>query len=215
MNPFKLLFPKELKETLFTNRHDIAESGQGPYSAKHIANYIIHKANDEDHKHISPLWVINLVYLCHAWHLGIYQRPLLNQPAEAWKYGPMFQDLSCGMRDIHPTMAFLQKDAPPAEFTANEKQILDEVYARYRCLDTRQLTAMVSYSTSPWAEAWGSRNPLHNTTYIADAAIQRHYSRMYQDLMAQEAKEKAEKAALTATAEAADFSHDLVLAGRL
>ena len=214
MNPFKLLFPKELKETLFTNRHEIAESGQGPYSAKQVANHIIHKANDEDGVHISPLKVINLVYLSHAWSLGIYRQPLLNQPVEAWKYGPMFWDLSCGMTDIHPTMAFLQKDAQPAELTANEQQLLEEVYDRYRDLDTRQLTAMASASGSPWAEAWSNRNPLHNTTYIADAAIQDYYSRMYQDLMAKEARETADQAAQE-TAGAADLSQDRVLAGRL
>ena len=33
--------------------------------------------------------VLKLVYYCHAWMLGLYGRPLIRQPIEAWRYGPV------------------------------------------------------------------------------------------------------------------------------
>ncbi len=32
--------------------------------------------------------VLKLVYISHGWMLGLYGRSLINEPAEAWRYGP-------------------------------------------------------------------------------------------------------------------------------
>ena len=62
------------------------------HSALSVADYIINKAS-EDNKTFTPLQLIKLVYLCHGWMLGLYGRPLLNEPIKAWRYGPVIAEL--------------------------------------------------------------------------------------------------------------------------
>jgi uncharacterized phage-associated protein len=43
--------------------------------------------------------VLKLVYYCHAWMLGVYSRPLVRQPIEAWRYGPVVRELYRSIRE--------------------------------------------------------------------------------------------------------------------
>ena len=65
-----------------------------PYRACAIANYFLERAEREP---ITQMKVQKLVYFAHGWHLGITQKPLINEQVEAWPYGPvipsLYQDL--------------------------------------------------------------------------------------------------------------------------
>ena len=37
----------------------------------------------------TPMHVLKLVYLCHGWCLGFTGEALINEPVEAWTYGPV------------------------------------------------------------------------------------------------------------------------------
>lgn len=57
-----------------------------------VANELIQRAHQAG-RTITPMQVIKLTYYCHAWMLGLYHRPLLNDAVEAWPYGPMIPQL--------------------------------------------------------------------------------------------------------------------------
>ena len=55
------------------------------YPSRAIANYLI-----ENSPHgLDPLQVMKLACIAHGFTLGLYDRPLLEDDVEAWKYGPV------------------------------------------------------------------------------------------------------------------------------
>jgi len=46
--------------------------------------YLARQANNP----LTPMQVLKLAYIAHGWQLGLHGRPLINEPVEAWKYGP-------------------------------------------------------------------------------------------------------------------------------
>src|SRR4051812_24192144 len=57
-----------------------------------VANYFIGRAMQEG-KALTPMQVIKLTYLAHAWHLAISSTPLIAATVEAWKFGPVIPSL--------------------------------------------------------------------------------------------------------------------------
>ena len=55
-----------------------------------IAEQILWQRRDVD---TTPMHVLKLTYLCHGWMLGIYDHALINEPVEAWQYGPVVPSL--------------------------------------------------------------------------------------------------------------------------
>lgn len=54
-----------------------------------IADYIITKS----HGQLTPLQIINLVFISHGYTLALTNKPLISEPVEAWKYGPIIPSL--------------------------------------------------------------------------------------------------------------------------
>src|SRR5713226_3390078 len=69
-----------------------------PTRSRVVANELIRLAS-EDGKSLTPLQIIKLTYIAHGWMLGLYQRPLVVDQIEAWKYGPVIPDLYHAMKD--------------------------------------------------------------------------------------------------------------------
>jgi uncharacterized phage-associated protein len=61
-------------------------------SARAVANEFLRLA-EEDGRALTPLQIIKLVYIAHGWMLALYQRPLITDCVEAWKYGPVIPQL--------------------------------------------------------------------------------------------------------------------------
>ena len=67
-----------------------------PFSADAIANYFIDRAKECDAQAVPPLTpmkVQKLVYYANGWHLAIKDEPLINEPIEAWRFGPVIHSL--------------------------------------------------------------------------------------------------------------------------
>jgi len=75
------------------------------YSPYSIASYFLHKAA-ESNQTLTPMKVIKLVYLAHAWNLGLFGNPLFEEKAQAWKYGPVIPSL------YHALKFFGNEDVP-------------------------------------------------------------------------------------------------------
>ena len=64
-----------------------------PYSAKAIANAFLQRAFNEK-KAIGQLKLQKLVYIAHGYYLALTGgNPLVNEPFEAWDYGPVNRTL--------------------------------------------------------------------------------------------------------------------------
>src|ERR1700689_5397887 len=65
-----------------------------PYPASAIANELIKLSLQKTNSGLSPMKVQKLVYFAHGWYLALTGgRPMINEPVEAWKFGPVVPSL--------------------------------------------------------------------------------------------------------------------------
>ena len=62
-----------------------------PYKPKDIADYFLLKGADD--ANMTPMKLIKLVYIAHGWSLGLYNKTLINEQPQAWKFGPVIPSL--------------------------------------------------------------------------------------------------------------------------
>ncbi len=43
-----------------------------------IANYFLRRVSQKG-RALTPMWVLKLVYIAHAWHLGLRKQPLIDE----------------------------------------------------------------------------------------------------------------------------------------
>ena len=117
-----------------------------------IANYLI-----ENYEGIMrPLQLIKLVYIAHGWFLAFTKGiPLLREPVQAWKYGPVVPSLYHavkGNREIAEPFPMIQswKDV----LHQKERKILDETLECYGHFTGTQLSSLTHQEDTPWAKTW-------------------------------------------------------------
>ena len=117
--------------------------------------------------------VLKLVYLCHGWMLGIFGRPLIVQPVEAWRYGPV-------VPVVYHTYKAFGGDAIDVglidhsdEFDQNEATLLGAVLDAYKDYSAWDLSAITHQPGTPWHTVYkGGRG---EGAIIPNNLIRKHY----------------------------------------
>jgi len=63
------------------------------HSSISVAKYLLDNKEEDSGPSFSPMKIIKLVYIAHGWMLGINGLPLMKDPIEAWRYGPVIREL--------------------------------------------------------------------------------------------------------------------------
>lgn len=141
-----------------------------PYSALRVANTLIFLAHEAD-RVITPMQVIKLTYFCHAWMLGLYGRPLLEEPIWAWQYGPVIPEVYQALRHYRGGPVTQQlHDVKLEQFDAESADIIRQVSEKYGKFSGIDLSAMTHAHGTPWHQVWRGVK-----TIIPDNIIQAHY----------------------------------------
>jgi uncharacterized phage-associated protein len=152
------------------------------YSPATIANFFLDKASREQ-RAVTPMQLLKLVYIAHGWHLGYFDRPLIDETVQAWKYGPVIKSLydklkqygSGAVREPVQTgpMPWMRDSAIPDPNTA---ALLDSVWQSYAGYSGIQLSAMTHQSDTPWSVAWHQQGG-HRQYFaeIDNELIRQHY----------------------------------------
>ena len=158
------------------------------HDARSIANELIRRAHEAE-RTITPMQVLKLVYYCHAWMLGIYGRPLIRQPIEAWRYGPVVRELYRSIREYGgDPIPLLIDGAPDADYDSEEQRIIDQVWEQYGQLTGLQLSSLTHAVGTPWDITWRKWG---RDAIIPNALIERFYRREYEQYYRRE-HERAE-----------------------
>jgi len=112
---------------------------------------------------LTPMQVIKLVYLAHAFHLGYGRGPLINEPVEAWKYGPVVRSLYNQVRDYEglPIAELLRtgdydwERESRVDFDADH--VIGRVWENYGHYNGYELSDMTHLPGSPWWITWNDR----------------------------------------------------------
>lgn len=154
---------KERKERAAKMGHD----------AKAVANALIMKGV-ENGKPLTPLQIIKLTYLCQAWMLAMYGRPMFRQKVQAWQYGPVIPQVYHSVKHHGRDPVHTPLNAKPAIFSRNERHILDEVYRVYGDLSGVELSSLTHADGSPWHQVANGYPSRHNHE-ISHARMERYY----------------------------------------
>ena len=145
------------------------------HDARAVANEMIRKGVEESNS-LTPLQVIKLTYLCQAWMLGMFSRRMFYQDIEAWNYGPVIADVYHGVKKYGDRTVRKAIKATPADFDADEKHILDQVYRVYGGWTGIKLSQLTHVPESPWYQT-KKTNPLGRNAKIPEELIQDYYAR--------------------------------------
>ena len=136
-----------------------------------IANQFVELAKKEG-RALTPMQLLKLVYMAHAWMLAIHGRPLIKENVEAWKYGPVILELYQEVKRF--------RDQPVTHIDCGEfipdnqaLSIIEEVYSKYGELNGMTLSMITHIKGSPWYETW------HNgKSVISNDAISYYYQKL-------------------------------------
>lgn len=162
-----------------------------PYDPKAIANFFIGRAA-ENKKRLTPLQIIKLVYIAHGWHLGLRGEPLIDEPPQAWKYGPVIPSLYHALK-VHGNGEVLDKLTTfrnkkgdwivdlrevtvPKPDNPEILQFLNSVWNVYGHLSGLQLSALTHAPGTPWQKAWKDGAKYTKGFQIREDYIKDHYS---------------------------------------
>jgi len=137
-----------------------------------------------------------LVYFAHGWYLAFTDEPLINEPVEAWQFGPVIPSLyhslkNYGRREItdlltdDPWDFFLGEsgheysidDGPDAEENSFAKQIVKRVWDVYSGFSAVQVSNLTHNEDAPWSRTPG-KDKKH--TVIDQEIIKEYYARLLQ-----------------------------------
>ncbi len=144
-----------------------------------ISNFFIKEANLKSIE-LTPMKLLKLVYLAHAWHLGLYNEPLIDEPVYAWKYGPVVTSVYYEFRDYHNSQITSPTKLPFSmivPFPTDEKTpFLTKIWTLYKDYNGVQLSSMTHKVGTPWYNVWVNENGKNRlSAVIPNSLIQEYY----------------------------------------
>ncbi|MES2449261.1 MAG: type II toxin-antitoxin system antitoxin SocA domain-containing protein [Pseudomonadota bacterium] len=145
--------------------------------ARAVANRFLELATEQG-KPLTPMQILKLVYIAHGWMLGLTGRPLVDQPVEAWQYGPVIRDLYNAVRGFGRGAVRGPIVATPGNLAYDQDDMVKQVYNLYGAMDGIALSNITHMPETPWALTY---RPGAFGTSIPNDLIAAHYKRLSQD----------------------------------
>jgi uncharacterized phage-associated protein len=119
-----------------------------PVDARLIAKSIL-EFGVRDNSPIDPMKIQKLVYLSHGWNLAFYASPLIIQPVEAWKYGPVIPDLYQTFR-VFRAGPITQSPNVSGQLIPQTTSLLQSVWDTYKVYSAVQLSMLTHEPGGAW-----------------------------------------------------------------
>lgn len=148
------------------------------YNPLAISNYFINKSFATGSP-LTPMKLLKLVYISHGWYLGLFEKELITEAVQAWKYGPVIPSVyetfrSFGRGQI-TKMVDVNGETPMVD-DADTQMFLDAMWQRYQHLDGLQLSELTHQPNTPWDITWNKKGGCSTMgTIIPNDLIQQHY----------------------------------------
>ncbi len=140
------------------------------YPAKAIANYFLDLAHQKGQV-LTLMKLLKLVYYANGWHLAIKGQPLIEEPVEAWPYGPVIasiyhefkefgdQELTRFAANRSPEEIKRDPSTKPWIKAEDEytKCLLHKIWDVYGCYSGTQLSNLTHQQGTPWDRTWNGR----------------------------------------------------------
>jgi len=158
-----------------------------PYSSIAVANYFLELGEREGRK-LTPMQLQKLVYFAHGWHLALKDKPLVQDPIEAWAYGPVVPDLYHALKAYGSGAVtsrlrqFRMGDgqlhvSKPTVTDPDTQRFLERIWKVYGHLSAVQLSAMTHRPNTPWTKV-RLANPNRRGVDIPDDEMKRYFAQL-------------------------------------
>ena len=172
--------------------NDVASS---PYDARAIANFLLDLA-DHDRHELTQIILLKIIYFSHGWFLAETGRPLVKQPIEAWKFGPVISVVREAFKEckaapiknradrlILETGEFIRVEP---NLSAEDASFVHSIYRTYVVHDAWTLSDMTHEKGSPWDNVWNAKNAVGRLGLrIKNEDIRQHFLNLPQRFMMQ------------------------------
>jgi len=142
-----------------------------------VAQSLLERCREAGDQFVTPMQLIKMVYIAHGYMLGARGRPLIDEPIEAWQYGPVVPSLYRSLKQFRSNAVSVVPGASPCEFDEDEQKVLDVVAKRYARYSAVALSAATHRPGSPWSITWEAAGK--NAT-ISNDLIEGFYKRLLQ-----------------------------------
>ena len=117
-----------------------------------VARKFIELAKKEN-RGLTPMQLLKLVYIAHGWMLGLYSRPLIDDPIEAWRYGPVIPNLYQAIRSYRDQPVPAIPGSGSTTLELDEKNIIQQTYEKYGHFSAIKLSGITHMPNTPWKRA--------------------------------------------------------------
>lgn len=156
-----------------------------PHSSLAIANEFIRRSLEPGARPITQMQVQKLVYLAHGWNLGARDEPLIEDPVEAWKFGPVIRKLYSALSrygsgpitrrirwgDDTPLYGGDDGGVAHEELGRREREVVEMIWDTYGEYPAFQLSALTHQPNTPWSQYYSDGS----NRVIPNRVIQRHF----------------------------------------
>lgn len=118
-----------------------------------VAQYILNRCAQKGDGDVTPMQLIKLTYIAHAWMLGLTGKSLLDEQVEAWQYGPVIPTLYHQIKHFR-SLPVKDVSAPLVHLSDDEKHVVDQVVDIYGKFTGIQLSSMTHQPGTPWEITW-------------------------------------------------------------
>jgi uncharacterized phage-associated protein len=148
------------------------------YDARNIANEFLRIAKESGHT-LTNMQLQKLVYIAQGWALAILNHGLIDEPVEAWQYGPVIPSLYHNLSKYGAGIVNAPIPVLAAErLHPTEKALLNSVWNSYGHMSGFKLSTITHQENTPWSRTvrnFGLRAVIPEN-YIAD-----HYRQLYDE----------------------------------
>ncbi len=118
-------------------------------NAVNVASQILWIANQIGRR-LTPMQVLKLSYISHGWTLGLCEKPLFSDDAEAWKYGPVVPKVYHKYKRFGYSQVLVRFKDRRDLFDEKPYAIINRVMDEYGMYDGLYLSALTHRPDSPW-----------------------------------------------------------------
>ena len=142
-----------------------------------IANYFVEKSLSSP----TVMKLIKLSYIAHGFKLGLGWGAMSNEPAQAWKFGPVFPSVYHMFKRQYPydiTQPAQNKEGAvvSSQFGPNDNKVLSLIYDLYGSVEAWQLSNLTHCEGTPWYKTYHKNGgSMTQGVEIDDAEVETHF----------------------------------------
>jgi uncharacterized phage-associated protein len=140
-----------------------------------VGQKFIELAKQDGGNTLTPMQLLKLVYIAHGCMLGKHSTPLIHEPVEAWRYGPVIKPLYDRIKKyrsnpVEKVTNSFGGHISTHDLNSQENQVIQDVYKKYGQKDGIQLSSLTHQPNTPWDIAWKN-----GYNVISNDLIEHHY----------------------------------------